>query len=62
VTRRDHRPLLHGKDPAEVLERLAEARRPIYAKAHIHIRSESVPHERAVDMIVRALTERERQA
>jgi shikimate kinase len=59
VTRRDHRPLLHGKDPAAVLERLAEARRPFYAEAHIHIRSESVPHERAVDMIVAALAERE---
>jgi shikimate kinase len=61
VTRRDHRPLLHGKDPAEVLERLAEARRPLYAEAHIHIRSESVPHERAVDLIVAALAEREEQ-
>jgi shikimate kinase len=57
VTRRDHRPLLHGKDPAEVLRRLAEARRPYYAEAHIHIRSQSVPHERAVDMIVAALAE-----
>jgi shikimate kinase len=55
VKRRDHRPLLHGKDPEAVLEKLAEARRPLYAEAHIHIRSESVPHERAVDMIVEAL-------
>ena len=62
VTRRDHRPLLQGKDPKAVLERLAEARRPFYAEAHIHVRSESVPHERAVDMIVAALAEREKQA
>jgi shikimate kinase len=62
VKRRDHRPLLHGKDPAEVLERLAGARRPFYAQAHIHIRSESVPHERAVDMIVAKLAERETQS
>jgi shikimate kinase len=58
VTRRDHRPLLRGKDPAEVLERLAQARRPFYGEAHIHIRSEKVPHERAVDLIVAALAER----
>ncbi|HEY0148818.1 MAG TPA: shikimate kinase [Allosphingosinicella sp.] len=62
VTRRAHRPLLKDKDPAEVLARLAEARRPFYAQAHIHIRSESVPHERAVDMIVAALAQREEQA
>ena len=58
VSRRGHRPLLQGKDPAAVLETLAEARRPFYAQAHIHIRSESVPHERAVDMIVAALAKR----
>ena len=62
VARRDHRPLLHGKNAADVLEKLAEARRPFYAQAHIHVRSEAVPHERAVDMIVTALAEREKQA
>jgi shikimate kinase len=61
VKRRDNRPLLRGKDPAAVLERLAAARRPFYAQAHIHIRSESVPHERAVDLILAALAERETQ-
>ena len=58
VARRDNRPLLRGKDPAEVLEGLADKRRPFYAEAHIHIRSEAVPHERAVDLIVAALAER----
>jgi shikimate kinase len=58
VARRNHRPLLHNQDPAAVLERLAEARRPFYAQAHIHVRSESVPHERAVDMIIAAVAER----
>jgi len=58
VTRRDHRPLLRDKDAAEVLESLAQKRRPFYAEAHIHIRSEAVPHERAVDMILAALAER----
>jgi shikimate kinase len=55
VSRRDHRPLLHGKDAAVVLEGLADTRRPFYSEAHIHIRSEAVAHERAVDMIVAAL-------
>jgi shikimate kinase len=58
VARRDNRPLLRGKDPAEVLEGLADKRRPFYAEAHIHIRCVAVPHERAVDLIVAALAER----
>jgi shikimate kinase len=60
VTRRDHRPLLRERDPVAVLGALAEARRPAYAQAHIRIRSDSVPHERAVDRILEALLERER--
>jgi shikimate kinase len=59
VSRRDHRPLLHGKDPAKVLRELAERRNPVYALAHIHIRSEDMPHERTVERIVEALIERE---
>ena len=59
VARRGHRPLLHGKDPGEVLERLAAVRNPVYAAAHIHIHSRSTPHEQAVDRIVDALARRE---
>jgi shikimate kinase len=59
VSRRDTRPLLRGQDPAPVLAQLAEARRPFYAQAHVHIRSQAMPHERSVDLIVRALAERE---
>jgi shikimate kinase len=59
VSRRDHRPLLRGKDPLPLLQELAEARNPIYEQAHIHVRSGSVPHERAVGRIVEALAERE---
>jgi len=59
VSRRDHRPLLQGKDPLPLLNALAEARNPIYAEAHLHIKSGSVPHERAVGRIVEALAERE---
>jgi shikimate kinase len=59
VARRGHRPLLQGKDPATVLEGLAAVRNPVYAKAHLHIRSEPAPHERTVDRILEALRERQ---
>ena len=48
VRRRDVRPLLHGRDAGEVLTRLAAERRPIYAEAHLHVRTEAVPHIRAL--------------
>jgi shikimate kinase len=55
VSRRDSRPLLKDKDPIEVLSRLAEVRNPIYAEAHIHVRSEPTPHDDTVEQIVDAL-------
>jgi shikimate kinase len=59
VSRRDHRPLLHGKDPLLLLGELAAIRNPVYAQAHLHIQSQSMPHDRAVDRIIEALAERE---
>ncbi|MFN3945406.1 MAG: shikimate kinase [Allosphingosinicella sp.] len=58
VGRRDHRPLLRNRDPLPVLQDLAAVRNPLYAQAHIRIRSQGAPHERTVDEIVRALVER----
>jgi len=55
VARRDHRPLLAGKNPVEVLEALAAVRNPVYALAHHHIRSQALPHERTVERILAAL-------
>ncbi|HYN45089.1 MAG TPA: shikimate kinase [Allosphingosinicella sp.] len=55
VGRRNNRPLLDGKDPAVLLRSLAEARNPIYAEAHLTVRSDAAPHERIVDRIVEAL-------
>jgi shikimate kinase len=49
------RPLLKGRDPREALIELAAIRNPLYALAHIHIRSEPVPHSAAVESIVKAL-------
>jgi shikimate kinase len=58
VGRRDHRPLLKGKDPLPLLQGLAEIRNPVYAEAHLTIRSGALPHETMVDRIVAALAGR----
>jgi shikimate kinase len=59
VRRRDTRPLLRGIDPLPRLRELADARNSIYAEAPIHIHSDDLPHEAAVDRIVEALAARE---
>ena len=56
VGRRDSRPLLRDRDPQVVLAELAAIRNPLYAEAHIHVRSHSAPHERTVDDIADALS------
>lgn len=58
ATRRGGRPLLAGRDAGAVLARLDAERRPIYAEAHVHIRTEALPHARAVDAIVAKLLAR----
>jgi len=55
VGRRDTRPLLRGGDPAELLAELSARRNPIYAEAHLHVRSAVAPHERAVEAVLEAL-------
>jgi shikimate kinase len=55
VSRRDTRPLLKDKDPLLLLRDLAGTRNPIYAEAHIHVRSQKMPHDQAVERIVEAL-------
>ena len=37
VSRRNTRPLLHGRDPLEVLSALAEQRHPFYGEAHVTV-------------------------
>ena len=53
--RRDTRPLLRSGNRAGTLARLAEQRQPLYAEAHIHIRSSTGPHGNVVEAIVSAL-------
>jgi shikimate kinase len=55
VSRRNHRPLLHGKNPRDVLIALGETRGPIYALADIHARSDASPHARTVDQLMEVL-------
>lgn len=55
VSRRGHRPLLTGKNPRDVLRELGEIRNPIYAQADIHIRTDTAPHAKAVEIILKAL-------
>lgn len=55
VSRRDHRPLLRDKDPLAILEKFAVDRNPIYAEAHLHVRSQASPHDQAVDQVIAAL-------
>ena len=58
VGRKDNRPLLHGKDPREVLTALLEQRAPAYAQADLAIESSDGPHQGAVDAIIAALAQR----
>ena len=57
VSRRSHRPLLHGRDAREVLSELGAVRNPIYAQADIHIRSDASPHTLTVENIMKALAQ-----
>jgi shikimate kinase len=60
VARRGNRPLLAGKDPLPLLRELAGLRNPVYAEAHLRVRSEAGPHERTVERILEALAEQAR--
>lgn len=55
VRRRDHRPLLAGRDAETVMRELMEKRYPIYSEADITVESRDVPHDVIVDEIVEAL-------
>ncbi len=55
VGRKSDRPLLHGREPREVLEALARERDPIYAQADIVIDSVEGPHSATVQAIIAAL-------
>ena len=62
ATRRDTRPLLRGKDPKEVLSRLAEVRYPIYAEADVHVMTGEGAHREAVRAVTVAIRDFYRRA
>ena len=55
VSRRNHRPLLVGRDPKVVMNDLFEKRGPIYALADFRVCSDAAPHNQTVDQIMKAL-------
>lgn len=57
VQRRDTRPLLRNRNPAEVLAELAAVRNPIYAMAPIRVSSHHAPHDATVRAILKAIGE-----
>jgi shikimate kinase len=55
VARRDHRPLLIGKDPMEVLLAHARDRYPAFEQADVVVETGDAAHQLAVDSIIKAL-------
>ncbi len=55
VSRRNHRPLLAGKNPRDVLIELSKLRDPIYAEADIKARSDASPHAQTVENIMKEI-------
>ena len=55
TARRDHRPLLKGRDQRQVLGQLIAERYPVYAEADIIVDSGDGPHELVVEKILDGL-------
>ena len=58
VSRKDNRPLLAGRDPADALNAQARERYPVYALADLAVETGDTPHLVAVDAILAALAQR----
>jgi len=59
VARRDHRPLLVGKDPMEVLQAHARDSYPAFEQADVVVETGDAAHQVAVDAIIKALAAHE---
>ena len=55
TARKGDRPLLAHGNAREILTRLAQERNPLYGQAHIHVKSQSNPHEATLEAILKAL-------
>jgi shikimate kinase len=58
VSRRPNRPLLKTPNPRETLQRLMEARYPIYAEADVTVVSRDVPQDQVATEVIDALVAR----
>lgn len=58
VRKRSNRPLLQNPDPEGTMQRLIDARYPVYALADISVESREGPHEKVVETIIAALEAR----
>ncbi len=56
TARKGDRPLLANGDARDILTKLAQERNPLYAQAHVHVKSQSTPHEATLDAIMKALS------
>jgi shikimate kinase len=56
VARRDHRPLIVGRDPMEVLRAHAQDRYPFFATAEVTVEVGDAPHHAAVEAVIAALS------
>ncbi len=56
TARKGDRPLLANGDARQILTKLAQERNPLYAQAHVHVKSQSTPHEATLDAILKALS------
>lgn len=56
TARKGDRPLLANGDAREILTKLAQERNPLYAQAHVHVKSQTTPHEATLDAILKALS------
>ena len=52
---RDKRPLLDVDDPEATMRALADARYPIYAKAHVHVKAGACSHGTTVGRVMNAI-------
>lgn len=60
TSRRGGRPLLKTGDPRKTLEKLTNERYPVYKHADIHIDTDHLSHDSAVDIIIEALKDKDR--
>ena len=61
VSRRSNRPLLKTANPRETLQKLIEARYPIYAEADVTVVSRDIPQDQVAGEVIDALAEHLRE-